>query len=274
MWDLGIGVGLRAEMMDELEEVCAQVDFVEVNCPRRWTESLQTSFQFVAARKPVVVHSITLSVGTQAEMDPQALDFVSEVADFVSAPWVSEHLSFTDAGDVSISTFIPMPYTEEAVNVVARNIRHMARVLRRPVLVENVTHSIRWPQDEMPEVAFINRVLSEADCGLLLDVTNLHINATTLGYDKWEFLEQLDRDRVVQMHVAGYTTAADGRLFDSHVGGVDAAVLGLAEWAFRHTSCRSAIIERDQQLSGLNDVVPDLILLREAFERALGARRS
>lgn len=268
MTDFGVGVGLRREMMGDLEEVCRNADFIEINCPRVWSpESLRENLEFVAEQRPVAVHSITLSVGTDDEFDPPALDFVREVADVVRAPWVSEHLSFSDAGDVSISSFIPMPYTDEAIEVVARKVGVMKRVIGRPIILENVTHSIRWPQDEMSEVEFINRVLREADCGLLLDVTNLHINAHTFRYDEWDFLRSLDVERVVQMHVAGYTER-DGVWHDSHVGGVNQAVLDLAEWVFEHTPCQAAIIERDQDLTGIGDVVADIDRLRATYRHA------
>lgn len=106
--------------------------------------------------------------------------------------------------------------------------------------------------------------------GLLLDVTNLHINALTLGYDEWQYLSSLDPDRVVQMHVAGYNTDIDGRLWDSHTGGVEQQVLELASWVFGHTACRAAIIERDVQLSHFADVAADIRLLREVYQAVIG----
>lgn len=167
MKQLGIGVGLRQEMFNDIEELRKSVDFVEINAPRRLTEHLRQIYGALRENSiPIVVHSIGLSLGTDFDFATNELTAVCEVSDFVDAPWVSEHLSFSNAGEISLSSFIPLPYTEEAIEVVSEKIRKLKSAIGRPVLVENITHSMRWPTDEMSESMFIHRVLERGDCGL------------------------------------------------------------------------------------------------------------
>lgn len=265
----GVGVGLRRQMFDDIPAISREVDFFELNSPMTWTRRLRTAYQDAAAAVPVVVHSLGLSIGTADPFDEEALAQLVDVSATVDAGWVSEHLSFSAAGNVALTSFIPLPYSAEMVTLVATKARQLQAHLGRPFLLENITHDMRWPNDEMTEAEFIRDILRLADCGALLDVTNLIINAHLFGYDPMSFLQTLDPERIVQLHVAGYTVDKHGKYWDSHVGDIGPDVLALTDWVLRHTACRAVLIERDTDIEGFDDVREDLARVRGVYQAAV-----
>lgn len=220
-------------------------------------------------KMPVVIHSINLSLGSVEPPAEHRVESLKRTADFVNASWVSEHLSYSRFGDIEIENFIALPYTDEAIEVASKNIRNLQDVLGRPMIMENVTHHITWPTRQYSEAEFIKRVMLSADCGLLLDVTNLYLNSTVHKYDPYEFLKTIPRDRVVQLHLAGHGVV-DGELVDSHIGGIDPKVMELTEWVMNHTSCDAMIIERDNELESFDDILGDLELCRSIYTKYRG----
>ena len=258
----GVGIGLREEMKGQEQAILEQVDFLEYNFKPTYEEDLAPYL----GRMPVVVHSLNLSLGSVEPPPAYRVDRLKQAVELIRPSWVSEHLSYSRANGIEISSFIALPYTEEAIDQVAGHIRNLSQTIGCPIAMENVTHSFTWPGSEYTEAEFIRQVLERADCGLLLDVTNLYLNAQTHGYDPYAYLESLPKDRILQLHLAGYTTV-NGEAIDSHVGGIPSDVMKYAEWVLKNTPCEAMVIERDNELSCFEDLLPDLEICRELYNK-------
>ena len=261
----GVGVGYRAQFAQAPELLLQHLDFLEYN-QRPNLEGVQEDLGAFIGKLPVIIHSINLSLGSVEPPPEHRVESLKRTADYVNASWVSEHLSYSRFDDIEIENFIALPYTDEAIEVASTHIRNLQDFLGRPMIMENVTHHITWPERQYSEAEFIKRVMMAADCGLLLDVTNLYLNSVVHKYDPYEFLKTIPRDRVVQLHLAGHGEV-EGELVDSHVGGIDPKVMELTEWVMNNTSCDAIIIERDNELVGFDDILSDLALCRSIYSK-------
>lgn len=258
----GVGVGLRTEFASQTDLILEHVDFIEYNIRSSYEEDLAS---FVG-RLPIVMHSVNLSLGSVEPPPEHRVEQLRQAVSYARPSWVSEHLSYSRSAEIEIENFIALPYTEEAVDCVAGHIRNLRNVLGCQIAMENITHTFTWPGSQVSEAEFIRKVLERADCGLLLDVTNLYLNALTFGYDPYEFLETIPKDRILQLHLAGHSDV-DGELMDSHVGGIHPEVLKYSEWVLKNTPCGAMIIERDSELSCFEDIMPDLTICRELYNK-------
>ncbi|ARU60910.1 hypothetical protein CBW65_07200 [Tumebacillus avium] len=261
----GIGVGLREEFIEEREAVLRHVDFLEINQKADVEQTKEELAGFVT-EIPIVIHSLNLSLGSITPPPAHRVEALVETVLAVNPSWVSEHLSYSRFDDIEIDNFIALPYTEEAVEVAGANIKRIQERIGRRMAMENITHTFIWPGNQFSEAEFLKKITERADCGLLLDVTNLYLNAKTIGYDPYEFLETLPKDRIMQLHLAGHTEV-NGVLYDTHVGGIHPEVLGYAEWVLNNTSCEALVIERDADLIEFHDLLPDLEFCRNLYNK-------
>lgn len=261
----GIGIGLRPDIHDEVNSILKYTDFIECNMGNDVTLMKEELAPFMN-EIPIVIHSLNLSLGSVESPPMYRVDRLKQAVEHVQPPWVSEHLSFSRHNDIEISSFIPLPYIDEAVDVVSKNIRNLKQELNVPIAMENITHGFKWPGSTYSEVEFITKVLQTADCGLLLDLTNLYINSNNLKYNPYDYLESLPKDRIMQLHVAGHGEV-NGKLVDSHVGEIHPEVLGYLEWILNHTDCNAVLIERDSDLTQFNDILPDIKTCKEIYNK-------
>lgn len=259
----GIGIGFREEIADYTEEILGQVDFIEYNFNKSNYEEELSPF---LGRLPIVLHSVSLSLGSVEPPPIHRVEQLKQAVERIRPSWVSEHLSYSRADGIEINNFITLPYTDEAIENVAGHIRNLRKTIGCQVAMENVTHSFTWPGSQYSEAEFIRQVLDQADCGMLLDVTNLYLNSYTLGYDPYAFLEELPKERILQLHLAGHSVK-DGELVDTHVGGIHPEVIKYTEWVLKNTPCDALIIERDSELSCFEDLLPDLNLCQELYKK-------
>ena len=259
----GVGLGLRRSMMDELmAEPPWDVDFMEV-APENWIGvggALGRKFCWFTDRFPFVVHGLSLSLGGPAPLDEKFLGRVREFLDLHGIRYYTEHLSYT-GDDGHLYDLLPIPFTEEAVRHVAGRIRRASEILERPIAVENVSYYAA-PGQEMREIEFLGAVLEEADCGLLLDVNNIYVNAVNHGYDAAEFLARLPAERVVYMHVAGHYVEAEDLRVDTHGASVADPVWQLLDRAYDRFGPVPTLLERDFNIPPLAELRRELEIIR------------
>lgn len=175
---LGVGLGFREPFRSDLFLNRGGVDFLEIvaehylDAPPQKEQELE----LLAAHFPLIPHAINLSLGSAEGLDADYLGKLAALIKQLNPPWWSEHICFTRAGGVDIGHLSPLPYTHEAVEVVCRNIEQARRLIDVPLILENITYMLTVPGGEMTEAQFLAEVVELSDCGLLLDVTNLHIN--------------------------------------------------------------------------------------------------
>lgn len=213
----GVGLGLRSEHYEEILSGRGGVSWLEVlsdnyaHCDGLPSNRLER----IRERYPVVFHGVGMSLGSTDPLDDAYVDAIVRLAQRIEPSWISEHLAWVSAGGRHHHELLPLPYTEEAVATVAAHVRQVQDRLGQRILVENAAGYLAFEGSVMSEAEFIAAVITEADCDLLLDVSNLHVNASNHGYDPDVFLETIPGDRIRQMHLAGYDDH-EGFLLDAH----------------------------------------------------------
>jgi uncharacterized protein len=265
---LGVGLGFRPSFRADLFRQRAHVDFLEITAdhyfkaPREKLDELD----LLAAHFPLIPHGLDLSLGSADGIDAAYLDQFAALIARISPPWWSEHLAFTRAGGVSIGHLAAMPLTHEAVDVVVRNIKTVRQTIDAPLILENITATVRVPGAEMDDAAFLSEVLRRTGCGWLCDVTNLHTNAVNHGVDLDRELDRWPWDQVVQIHVAGGHWH-DGVLIDSHAHPTSPEVWRIVDEAVARSPVKGIILERDENLPPFGDLVDELAKARAILKR-------
>lgn len=266
---LGAGLGYRRSIHDLLQRKRSDIGFLEVmpehalEGPREPREQLLA----LAETMPVVTHSVSLSVGTATGADLAFARRMHEVSDRLQAAWASDHLCFTKVGDRHIGQLTPIPYTAEALRRVVANVKAVqAAMPGRPFLLENISQYFQFRDADYTEPEFFTQVTKRTGCGILLDVTNLHNNATNLGLDPQRYLGGFPLESVVQMHLAG-SEWIGGRLLDTHGGPVLEPVWDLMASVVAGSDVRAALVERDQTFE-LGDLLGEVRRANRIFARA------
>ena len=264
----GAGLGLRRGMFPQLLDLDpGQVDFMEI-APENWIGvggRFGRQFAQLADRFPLVCHGLSLSIGSPAPLDE---DFVRSVGTFLDQHHIdtySEHLSYCSDDRGHLYDLMPIPFTEEAVHYVARRIRRVQDILERRIAIEHVSYYVA-PGQEMREVDFINNVLKEADCDLLLDVNNVYVNSINFRYDPYAFLEALDLGRTRYIHIAGHYVEAEDLRIDTHASAVIEPVWALLRDAYRRVGPVPTLLERDFNFPPMSELLDEVGRIR-SFQR-------
>jgi hypothetical protein len=272
---LGVGVGLRPvhypRILEALDPARLGIDFFEAisenymvpgGRPPRVLEAVRERF-------PVVLHGVSLNVGSA---DPLDAGYLAELAALVhryEPDWVSDHLCWTGVGGRNLHDLLPLPYTEAALaHVVERVLRVQDRIGRR-IALENVSSYFAYQADAMPEWEFLVRVTERADCGILLDVNNIFVSAHNHGFDPERYLAAIPAERVFQIHLAGHSEQG-ALLIDTHDHPVRDEVWALFEAAVRRLGPISTLIEWDDQIPEFETLAAEAVRAREILARVAG----
>ena len=266
----GVGIGLRKGFHTPLLEADRHVDFLEIvpeNYVGRGGRDRAQLFA-CAERWPVLAHGVSVSLGGPDPLDRTYLAGLKQLLDALGVPFYTDHLCFTSLGGMQSHELLPLPETDEAVRHVAGRIRQVAELLERPVAVENIAQYAVMPGATLGREAFVTAVCEEADCGLLLDVNNVYVNARNSGTEPLADLLALPLHRTVQMHVAGHEVQ-HGRVLDTHGAPVSGPVVELARLALARIGRPvPVLLERDTNLPPVEQVLDEANALRTSLFRA------
>ena len=255
----GAGLGLRRALLNTLmENPPSDVDFMEV-APENWIGVggvLGRKFRFFTERYPFLIHGLSLSIGSPAPLN-EAL--VRDVKDFMKEHGIlmySEHLSYT-SDDGQLYDLMPIPFTEEAVSWVAKRVRRVQDILEQRIALENV--SFYAPTDaSMSEADFVNAVLEESDCDLMLDINNIVVNSINHSYDAGGFLRSMPAERIRYFHLAGHYVEAEDLRIDTHGAAVDEQSWQLLREAYLHFGPVPTLLERDFNFPPLEELLEEV----------------
>lgn len=255
----GVGLGLRRALMGPLSHAKSPpFDFMEV-APENWIPMggrLGKEFRKFTERFPFVTHGLSLSIG-----GPEPLDFelLASIKTFLREHDIrryTEHLSYcSDHGH--LYDLMPIPFTEEAVHYVADRVRQVQDFLEQPIGIEHVSYYAA-PGSEMSELQFVNAVLEEADCELLLDVNNAYVNSINHGYDPKAFISGLPGERICYVHIAGHFDEAEDLKVDTHGAAVIDPVWELLQHAYTEFGVLPTLLERDFNFPGEEELFAEL----------------
>jgi len=196
---------------------------------------------------PIVLHGVSLNLGgTDSLRQDYLSDLVALIRRFAPA-WVSDHLCWGALDGRYAHDLWPLPYTEESVRHVAARIRDVQDRLGRRILIENVSSYLTYSVSTMPEWVFLSAVAEESDCGILLDVNNIHVNAVNHGFSPVEYLAGICGARVGQIHLAGHSSSGD-LLIDTHDHPVSTPVWHIYREAVQRFGPISTLVEWDDQI--------------------------
>jgi len=264
----GAGLGLRRTFMLPLAEALdRQADFLEV-APENWMGiggRYGRSFRSLTERYPFVCHGLSLSLGSPAPLDEEFLLRLKAFLEVHRIRAYTEHLSYC-SDDGHLYDLMPIPFTEEAVHYVSGRIRRVQDILERRIAVENISYYAA-PGQEMSEIDFVNAVLEEADCDLLLDVNNIYVNSINHRYDPLEFLKALPGKRISYCHVAGHFEEAVDLRVDTHGSDVIDPVWRLLDLAYQEFGVFPTLLERDFNIPPLPRLLDEVAKIARLQQR-------
>lgn len=268
--NLGDGVGLRDPHFAHLMRTPPEQWGVD------WFELLSENFldhrgyaafvvETVAAYRPVVMHGVSLSIGGSQPLDLSYLDKLAALAERVRPAWISDHLCWTGVAGLNTHDLLPMPLTEASLAHVTARVRQVQDRLGRPLILENPSSYLQFRGPQMPECEYLARLAEAADCGLLLDVNNVHVSAFNHGFDPIAYIEAIPAERIVQVHLAGPSDCGT-HLMDTHDSPVLDAVWELYALAMARTGGVSTLLEWDSDIPPYPDLLAELAKARAVRE--------
>jgi len=253
------GLGLRREVLDEMmQSDLTPVSFMEV-APENWIGvggSFGKKFRQMTEKHDFVTHGLSLSIGSPSPLDTH---FVKDVAAFIKQHGIkcySEHLSYC-SDDGHMYDLMPIPFTEEAAHYVAKRIQQVQDIIGQRMAIENVSYYAA-PGQELSEIEFINAVISEADCDLLLDLNNIYVNSINHKYDAVDFLQKLPGERIAYGHIAGHYNEDEDLIVDTHGADVIDTVWQLLDKAYETFGVFPTLLERDFNIPPVPELLKEV----------------
>lgn len=259
----GYGLGLRREHYRDFLDTDVPVDFVEVISENFMVDGGQPLdiLRRVRERYPVILHGVSMSIGSADGLRGDHLRRLRQLVDAIDPLFVSDHLSWSRFAHVNSHDLLPLPYTEETLDVVCRNIDAAQEAIGRPMLFENPSSYVSFAASTMAEWEFLAEMTRRTGCGLLLDVNNVYVSARNHDWDAQSYLRGIPADRVRQIHLAGHTEG-DDLLIDTHDRPVSGDVWSLYAAAISMFGPAATMIERDDAIPPLSDVLAELDIAR------------
>jgi uncharacterized protein (UPF0276 family) len=264
----GFGLGLRTPHYEAVLNEPHAIDWLEVitenylvpgGKPLHYLERVRERF-------PLVMHGVSLSIGSTDPVDFDYLAQVRALAARIEPHWISDHLCWTGIDGLNLHDLLPLPYTEEALASVVARVGQVQDALGRRILLENVSSYLAFHESEMSEWEFLREVVQRADCAILLDINNIYVSSVNHGFDALTYLQAMPKDRVRQLHLAGHSDLG-GHLIDTHDHPIVEPVWNLYCAAVAQFGAVPTMIERDDNIPALSELVAELQTARDLAAR-------
>src|SRR5215469_633186 len=254
-----VGIGLRVPHLAEVSATRPRMGFLEVHA-ENYMLQVEALDRLLGLRRdyPVSVHGVALSLGGAEELDRLHLDRLKALVDRVEPLLVSEHLAWCAIGGVYLNELLPLPYTEESLELFCRHVEEAQDALRRRLLIENPSSYLRFRHSTLSEAEFLGETIRRTGCGILCDVNNLYVNANNFGFDPVAYIDALPAEAIGEIHLAGHRVAEDADiLIDDHGSGVALPVWELYSVALRRFGPAPTLVEWDTNLPALEVLVEE-----------------
>ena len=260
----GFGLGLRTPHYEAILAGPVAVDWLEVitenylvpgGKPLHYLDRIRERF-------PMVMHGVSLSIGSTDPIDHAYLAEVRTLAARIEPHWISDHLCWTGVEGRNMHDLLPLPYTEEALRLLVSRVGEVQDALGRQILLENVSSYLTYRASDLTEWEFLREVAQRADCAILLDINNIYVSSVNHGFDPHDYLEAMPRERVRQFHLAGHSDLG-GHLIDTHDHPIVEPVWNLYRAALERFGAVPTMIERDDNIPALAELVAELDMARK-----------
>lgn len=252
--NLGIGIGLRHEHLNEIFATKPNIDWFEIISENYMVDdgpALDT-LERILENYTVVQHGVSLSIGSSAPLDFDYLQKLKNLAKKTKTPWISDHLSWGRLPGAHFHDLLPLPYTQEVINYVAERARIVQDFLEIPFALENLSSYVAFNEDTMPEWEFYSAIVEKADIHMMLDVNNIYVSSINHGFDPQSYCDNIPIDRILQIHLAGHSIK-DGYLLDTHDNHVCDAVWDIYGRIYPKTGGVSTLLEWDDNFLSFED---------------------
>ena len=269
----GIGLGLRSAFLERVYagEADGKVAFLEV-APENYMHRggrLPRRFEELTERFDIITHGLMMSLGSTDPLDREYLVELRAFLDRHDSPWHSDHLCFSGLQGAMLHDLLPVPFTTSCARRIASRIAEARDRLERPMAVENISWYLELGHKTHDEPEFLTEVLERADCGLLLDVNNIYVNAQNHGFDPYDWLSRIPLHRVWQLHIAGHELWDDSLIIDTHGAEVKSEVYDLMAWVIERVGPKPVLLERDSNIPPLSELLDEVARLDAVYQRAL-----
>jgi uncharacterized protein (UPF0276 family) len=267
----GFGLGLRVPHYDDVLATKQPLDFVEVISENFMVDGGRPlhMLEQVRASYPLALHGVSMNIGAVDGLDMDYLKQLRRLADRFDPLWVSDHVCWTAVDGIQAHDLLPLPYSDEALDVVSRNVCVAQDVLGRPLVLENPSTYLEFP-GSMTEAEFLAALCARTGCYLLLDVNNIVVSATNHGRSIDEWLDHIPLDRVRQIHLAGHSQGRD-LLVDTHDAPVPTSVWDLYQRFISRLGPVATMIERDDHIPPFAELLAELQVARDVAGIAAAA---
>ena len=260
---LGFGMGLRPPHYPHIFEHKPNIDWFEIISENFMDNDgrARRNLERVLEHYPVIMHGVSMSIGTIDPINSDYLTKLRELAEWVKPAWVSDHLCWTGIAHKNTHDLLPVPYTEEALQHLIDRIKQVQDILQRPLMLENPSTYLEFSSSSMPEWEFLTRMAEGADCGLLLDANNIYVSCYNHRWDAKEYIDALPLERVAQIHLAGHSNKGT-HIIDTHDNHVVEEVWNLYGYIMNKAARPiSTMVEWDGK-------IPDFSVVEEEVKKA------
>lgn len=259
------GIGLRSEHISELcnNAKYPELDFLEL-APDNWMDikgEKETYLENISQKYKLVAHGLSLSIGDSCPINKDYLYKVKHFIEKYNIDIYSDHLCYSRDKQGYLYELLPVPRYPENIDYLVSRVQQVQDILERTMVLENITWYHSYP-DEIPEINFWLELLERSQCNMLLDINNVYVNSKNHGYDAQEYIKSIPSKQICYYHIAGHLNT-DKFILDSHGALVDDNVLLLAQETYRHHGSRPLVLERDHNISSLEDLLQELIKIRQ-----------
>ncbi|QMT60670.1 DUF692 domain-containing protein [Legionella sp. PC997] len=256
---LGMGLGLRTEHYQYILEHTPPIEWFEILTENYLVDGGNPLHYLDKVREnyPIVMHGVSLSIGSTDPINTEYLTRVKQLADRIEPKWISDHLCWTGVHQRNIHDLLPLPYTEHTIAHVVERVKWVQDFYQRRILLENVSSYITYKESEMTEWEFLSEIANRADCLILLDLNNIYVSSYNHGFNPETYLNNIPVDRVQQFHLAGHLNCGD-YIIDTHDHPVITEVWDLYSQAIKRFGEVSTMIERDDRIPPFEELWQEL----------------
>lgn len=268
---LGFGLGLRTEHYQYVLDHKPKLDWFEIlsenymvpgGKPLHYLDDIRADYD-------MVMHGVSLSIGSTDPLNTEYLKQLKHLIHRVQPHWISDHLCWTSVNHKNSHDLLPLPYNEDTINHIAERVRQVQDYLGQQILLENLSSYVTYQQSEMPEWQFFNEIAKRADCLVLLDINNIFVSAHNHLFDPLDYIKSMDKQRVMQFHLAGHSYSGD-MIIDTHDHDVCDPVWDLYAQALKHFGAVSTMIERDDDIPEFAELRQELSIAETIASNTLG----
>ena len=274
-----VGIGLRHPYYEEILDTELNLGWLEVHPENYFGQGAHHKFLKAAREKfQLSLHGVGLSLGSSQDVSTDHLSRFKELIEEYKPFNISDHASWSASGNAHLNDLLPLPYTQETLDTLSRNVERTQEFLGRKILIENPSTYVAFEGNEMHEDEFMNRLAFSTGCGILLDINNIYVQAQNHGFDAYSYIDTIKVDYVGEMHLAGHsereTDNGEIILVDTHSKPVKDDVWSLYEHAIKRFGAVPTLIEWDQDFPPLSQLVAEADKARAKIHKVQNQRHA